>query len=112
MTRKQGSAVTAVCHDEDCNFLITGDHSRLTLPMLYHPTENLFAAFCHSIHFEFPPTPLILDNISLFLFRNLKLVESEKFPLPVIYYSLFIYQLKAKRMRKTRILTREKKISF
>ncbi|ELT96575.1 hypothetical protein CAPTEDRAFT_219855 [Capitella teleta] len=25
MTRRQGSPVTALCHDEDCNFIITGD---------------------------------------------------------------------------------------
>ena len=28
MTRRQGSPVTAICADEDCNIIVTGDHSK------------------------------------------------------------------------------------
>ena len=28
MTRQQDSAVTAICADEDCNIIVTGDHSK------------------------------------------------------------------------------------
>ena len=28
ITRRQGTAVTAVCHDADCNIIVTGDHSK------------------------------------------------------------------------------------
>ena len=33
MTRRQGSAVTAMCHDPDCNILVTGDQSKLPCMM-------------------------------------------------------------------------------
>ena len=51
ITRRQGTAVTAVCHDADCNIIVTGDHSKsntiFTLniwvggtPTLMNPSEG------------------------------------------------------------------------
>ncbi len=28
MTRRQGSPVTALCHDKDCDIMVTGDQSK------------------------------------------------------------------------------------
>ena len=32
LTRRQGVPVTAVCHDADVNFLVTGDNSESSVP--------------------------------------------------------------------------------
>ena len=41
MTRRQGSPVTAVCADKDCNMLITGDHSEFFLIRKYGLIETI-----------------------------------------------------------------------
>ena len=51
MTRRQGSAVTAICADEDCNVLITGDNSTYTPCNCIHQSGWL-SGLCPSVgHF-------------------------------------------------------------
>ena len=45
ITRRQGTAVTAVCHDADCNIIVTGDHSKLCY-VLYLIDSNYLLLVC------------------------------------------------------------------
>ena len=48
MTRRQGSAVTAMCSDQDCNILVTGDQSKSIMTIDIWKGDCSRRPFCFS----------------------------------------------------------------